>query len=74
MKTYIVVVCVAAALVGCAHNRGGMRNESGSQSGTSDSYDRSTQSTNNLNSSGNSSSTGNQNTPSPGSINSDNSK
>ena len=35
MKTYLIAVCAAAVLVGCAHDRGGVNNRSTSESGSS---------------------------------------
>lgn len=50
MKRYLIVACAAAALVGCANNRGGMGDDSNRESGSeSRTYDRS--STNNVDSS-----------------------
>ena len=43
MKKYLITICAAAALVGCAKDRGGVYNRSSSESGSSD---RSMQSTN----------------------------
>jgi hypothetical protein len=50
MKKYLMVICAAAAFVGCAQNRGGVHNRSSSETGASQSYDRSMQSTNSSNS------------------------
>lgn len=52
MKKYLIVVCAAAALVGCANNQGGTSDRSTRETG-SESYDRS--STNSSNSATNSS-------------------
>jgi hypothetical protein len=46
MKKYLIMACAIAALVGCARERGGVDNRSGSQTGRSESYDRNMQSTN----------------------------
>ena len=51
MKKYLIIACVAAALVGCANNQGGMSDRSIRESG-SESYDRS--STNSVNTATNS--------------------
>ena len=50
MKNYLIIVCAAAALVGCANNQGGMSDRSTREAG-SESYDRS--STNSVQSSTN---------------------
>lgn len=36
MKNYLIVACAAAALVGCAQNRGGVDSRSNSQTGRSE--------------------------------------
>jgi hypothetical protein len=52
MKKYLMIICTAAALVGCANNQGGMSDRSTRETG-SESYDRSstTNSTSSTNSS-----------------------
>ena len=64
MKRYLMVACAAAALVGCAENRGGVDYRSGSETGRSEEM----QSTNS-NWNTNSSNVTNESTGAPGSSN-----
>ena len=43
MKNYLMIACAALAMIGCAHNRGGVGDDSQSETGSSErktTYDR----------------------------------